>query len=42
VDRAEARKLFLLDGLVRGAIKRPPDFLTHNLLLAAEIRAEEE
>lgn len=42
VDRAEARKLFLLDGLVRGAIKRPPDFLTHNLSLAAEIRAEEE
>ncbi len=42
VDRDEARKLFLLDGLVRGAIKRPPDFLAHNLELAAEIRLEEE
>ncbi len=42
VDREEARKLFLVDGLVRGAIKRPPDFLTHNLSLAAEIREEEE
>ena len=42
VDRAEARKLFLLDGLVRGAIKRPPDFLAHNLSLAREIRDEEE
>ncbi len=42
VDPVEARKLFLLDGLVRGAIKRPPDFLAHNLTLAAEIRDEEE
>lgn len=42
VDPAEARKLFLLDGLVRGAIKKPPDFLAHNLALAAEIRADEE
>ncbi len=42
VDRAEARKRFLLDGLVRGAIKRPPEFLSHNLELVAEIRDEEE
>jgi ATP-dependent helicase HrpA len=42
VDRAEARQLFLHDGLVRGAIKKPPDFLTHNLSLAAQIRDEEE
>ena len=42
VDPVEARKLFLLDGLVRGAIKKPPDFLTHNLELAAAIREEED
>ncbi len=42
IDRAEARKLFLIDGLVRGAIKRPPEFLSHNLELAAAIREEED
>ena len=42
IDPEEARRLFLLDGLVRGAIKRPPDFLTHNLELTAAIRAEED
>ncbi len=42
IDRAAARELFLLDGLVRGAIKRPPPFLVGNLEQAAAIREEEE
>jgi ATP-dependent helicase HrpA len=42
IDRHAARDLFLLDGLVRGAIKRPPDFLVHNLELMAAIRDEED
>jgi len=42
VDPDQARKLFLLDGLVRGAIKHPPDFLSHNLEVAAGIREEED
>jgi ATP-dependent helicase HrpA len=42
IDPVEARALFLLDGLVRGAMKRPPAFLEHNLEVAAGIRAEEE
>ncbi|HEY5644459.1 MAG TPA: ATP-dependent RNA helicase HrpA [Pseudomonadales bacterium] len=42
LDRVEARNLFLLDALVRGALKQPPAFLTHNLELAAKIREEED
>ena len=38
IDRAESRNLFLLDGLVRGAIQDPPEFLQHNLQVMAEIR----
>ncbi len=42
VDPVEARKRFILDGLVRGAIRHPPDFLTQNLELAAAIREDED
>jgi ATP-dependent helicase HrpA len=42
VNPEEARRLFLLEGLVRGAIRHPPDFLAHNLELAAAIRGEED
>jgi ATP-dependent helicase HrpA len=42
VDAARARDLLLLDGLVRGAVKKPPEFLAHNLALAAEIRDDED
>jgi len=42
VDQAEARNLFLLDGLVRGGVKKPPEFLVHNLELMAAIREEED
>jgi len=42
IDRAAARNLFLLDGLVRGAVKQPPAFLAHNLELAARIREDED
>ena len=41
-DGATARQLFLTEGLVHGAVKRPPDFLNHNLELAASIRDEED
>ncbi|MGE0624901.1 MAG: ATP-dependent RNA helicase HrpA [Pseudomonadales bacterium] len=42
IDREAARGLFLLDGLVRGAVKQPPAFLAHNLELAAQIREDED
>lgn len=42
LDRETARNLFLLDGLVRGAVKKPPDFLLHNLEIMASIRADED
>jgi len=42
VDPALSRELFLLDGLVRGAIKQPPDFLEHNLLEMAKVQALED
>jgi len=42
IDRAESRGLFLLDGLVRGAIRKPPDFLAHNLELIAAVREDED
>jgi ATP-dependent helicase HrpA len=41
-DPEAARALFLLEGLVHGAAKRPPPFLQHNLEVAAAIRADEE
>jgi len=42
IDREAARSLFLMDGLVRGAVKQPPAFLDANLALAAEIREDED
>lgn len=38
VDRAQARDIFLKDGLVAGAIPRPAPFLEHNLALVREVR----
>ena len=42
IDAAESRGLFLLDGLTRGAIKDPPEFLEHNLRAIARIREQED
>jgi ATP-dependent helicase HrpA len=42
INESEAHELFLIDGLVRGAVKKPPEFLAHNLVLMAEIRVEED
>ena len=42
IDPGMSRQLFLLDGLVRGAIRKPPDFLNHNLELMARIREAED
>ncbi|MFV2089959.1 MAG: ATP-dependent RNA helicase HrpA, partial [Pseudomonadales bacterium] len=42
INREQARDLFLLEGLVRGAVRKEPDFLKHNLALMTEIREEED
>lgn len=42
IDPAVSRDLFLLDGLVRGALKQPPDFLEHNLLEMARVNSLED
>ena len=42
IDPAVSRELFLLDGLARGGIKQPPDFLVHNLLEMAKVQALED
>jgi len=38
VDRAVARDLFIREGLVAGALDRPPPFLEHNLDVIREVR----
>ncbi len=42
IDKTVSRTLFLLDGLVRGAINDPPAFLVHNLQVIADIRERED
>ena len=42
IDPQASRSLFLLDGLARGAVKDPPEFLEHNLLCIAGIREQED
>ena len=42
IDPAISRELFLIDGLVRGAIRQPPDFLEHNLLEMAKVEDLED
>jgi ATP-dependent helicase HrpA len=42
IDPLASRSLFLLDGLARGAVKDPPEFLDHNLKCIAGIREQED
>jgi len=41
VDAPACRELFLLEGLVRGGIDQPPEFLAHNQAIVADIAEEE-
>jgi ATP-dependent helicase HrpA len=41
IDRAVSRELFIREGLVAGALDRPPEFLRHNLDLVREVREAE-
>jgi len=42
LDPEQSRSLFLLEGLVHGAVKQPPEFLQHNLQQIALIRDQED
>ncbi len=37
IDAVQSRDLFIRDGLIAGQVKKPPEFLDHNLRLAAEV-----
>jgi ATP-dependent helicase HrpA len=41
IDRALCREVFIRDGLLPGALARPPPFLEHNLELVASVREHE-
>ena len=37
IDKKTSRQIMIRDGLVSGNVRKPPEFLTHNLKLIADV-----